>query len=224
MPRSRVSRVNSGSWFELKSYSKSWPCLFPQHGPPGKNYERPTVLAPWQRALVSEALTGFSAETRPPSGRSLPRVRIAPWIMSRWWGQSHPVFRLLLCASLAAVAAAVLVDVSPRPGVALGSEVLHRLVVGFCVLAVVYAILMVLWLAYQGRWASMQVPGVGAGIQPADEIDQAAADLDEYQRDTRERLGAHERALQQLRDRVSALEQQPPGSDSSAGSSELSPG
>jgi len=141
-----------------------------------------------------------------------------------WWRRSHPVFRLLLLASIVAVVAAIVVDETPRPGVALGSDVLHRLTVFFAVLAIAYAIVMVFWLAHQGRWASMQVPGVGAGIQPADEIDQAAADLDEYQRDTRERLGAHERALQQLRDRVSALEQQPPGGDSSAGSSELSPG
>jgi hypothetical protein len=46
------SRVNKGTWFELYSYSKSWPCLFPQHGP-GKKHERPIVLSPWQRALVS---------------------------------------------------------------------------------------------------------------------------------------------------------------------------
>jgi hypothetical protein len=53
MPRSRVNRVNRGTWFELYSYSKGWPCLFPQHGP-GKKHDRLIVLAPWQRALVSE--------------------------------------------------------------------------------------------------------------------------------------------------------------------------
>lgn len=53
MPRSRVNRVDSGTWFELYSYSKSWPCLFPQHGP-GRKHERPIVLTPWQCALVSE--------------------------------------------------------------------------------------------------------------------------------------------------------------------------
>jgi hypothetical protein len=53
LPSSRVNRVDNGTWFELYSYSKSWPCLFPQHGP-GKKHERRIVLAPWQCALVSE--------------------------------------------------------------------------------------------------------------------------------------------------------------------------
>jgi hypothetical protein len=143
--------------------------------------------------------------------------------VSGWWSQSHPVFRLLLLASLIAVAAAVVVDDSQRPGVALGSEVLHRLAVGFCVLAVAYAILMVLWLAYQGRWASMQVPAVGAGIQPADQIDQAADSLEELRSVTQERLGTHDEVLEQLRDRVTALEDQA-GGDASAGSSKPIPG
>jgi hypothetical protein len=52
MPRSRVNRVDKGTWFELYSYSKSWPCFFPQHGP-GKKHERQIVLSPWQCALVS---------------------------------------------------------------------------------------------------------------------------------------------------------------------------
>jgi hypothetical protein len=53
MPRSRVNRVDKRTWFELYSYSKGWPCLFPQHGP-GKKHERPIVLSPWQCALVAE--------------------------------------------------------------------------------------------------------------------------------------------------------------------------
>ena len=53
MPRSRVNIVDNRTWFELYSYSKSWPCLFPQHGP-GKKHERPIVLTSWQLALVSQ--------------------------------------------------------------------------------------------------------------------------------------------------------------------------
>ena|SRR5688572_14268552 len=101
------------------------------------------------------------------------------------------VFRLMLLASLVAVAAAVVVDDKPRPGIALGSDVLHRVLVGFGVLAVGYAILMVLWLAYQGPWASMQMPAVGAGIQPADQIDQAADSLEELRNVVQERLGSN---------------------------------
>ena len=133
--------------------------------------------------------------------------------MSAWWRRSHAVFRLMLVASLVAVAAAVVVDDKPSPGIALGSDVLHRVLVGFGVLAVAYAILMVLWLAYQGRWASMQVPAVGAGIQPADQIDQAADSLEELRSVVQERLGVHDEVLDQLRDRITALEDRLGGND-----------
>jgi hypothetical protein len=53
MPCSRVNHVDKGTWFELYSYSKTWPCLFPQHGA-GKKHERRIVLTPWQWALISE--------------------------------------------------------------------------------------------------------------------------------------------------------------------------
>jgi hypothetical protein len=125
---------------------------------------------------------------------------------SDWLRRSHPVFRLMLVASIGALAAAAVVD-APRPGVALGSDLLHRLTVFFAVLVIAYAIMMVLWLAYQGRWASVQASGLGAGVQPADEIDRAADDLDEFQRDTLKRLGAHDEVLDQLRDRITALEE-----------------
>jgi hypothetical protein len=51
MPGSRVNSVNYGTWFEFYSYSKSWPCLFPQHGL-GKKHERPIRLTAWQWELV----------------------------------------------------------------------------------------------------------------------------------------------------------------------------
>ena len=52
MPASRLNRVDYGTWFELYSYSKQWPCLFPQHGP-GKKHERAIGLQSWQWELVS---------------------------------------------------------------------------------------------------------------------------------------------------------------------------
>ncbi|WP_393916083.1 hypothetical protein [Halostreptopolyspora alba] len=36
----------------MKSTSKHWPCLFPQHGP-GPKHTRTIELAPWQSAVVS---------------------------------------------------------------------------------------------------------------------------------------------------------------------------
>lgn len=36
---------------EVLSYSKHWPCLFPQHGP-GRKHERKIELADWQQVIV----------------------------------------------------------------------------------------------------------------------------------------------------------------------------
>ena len=40
-----------GNWVEVSGYWKSWPCLFPQHGP-GKKHERPILLTEWQLDLI----------------------------------------------------------------------------------------------------------------------------------------------------------------------------
>lgn len=37
----------------VSAYSKSWVCLFPQHGP-GKKHQRPIALTDWQRAAVQQ--------------------------------------------------------------------------------------------------------------------------------------------------------------------------
>src|SRR5687767_5941187 len=36
---------------QVSSWSKQWPCLFPQHGP-GRKHQRPIELADWQQAIV----------------------------------------------------------------------------------------------------------------------------------------------------------------------------
>lgn len=52
LPRSRPGRqLRTCNCYEVHSYSKQWPCLFPQHGP-GKKHERPVYLADWQRQLA----------------------------------------------------------------------------------------------------------------------------------------------------------------------------
>jgi hypothetical protein len=53
----------------------------------------------------------------------------------------------------------------------------------------------------------MQLPAVGGGVQPADQIDQAADSLEELRRITHERLDAHEAVLEELHDRVTELEE-----------------
>ena len=54
MSRNRVAVVEDhgkGRFAIVRSYSRSWPCLFPQHGP-GRKHERDIVLAPWQLEIV----------------------------------------------------------------------------------------------------------------------------------------------------------------------------
>ncbi len=51
MARPRVRRRQSTGCTEVKSFTRHWTCLFPQHGP-GKKYQRAIVLEPWQQAIV----------------------------------------------------------------------------------------------------------------------------------------------------------------------------
>ncbi|WP_328722273.1 helix-turn-helix domain-containing protein [Streptomyces sp. NBC_00247] len=51
-PSNKIMRVRAAGCQYVTSYSKHWPCLFPQHGP-GKKHERRIVLAPWQREIVA---------------------------------------------------------------------------------------------------------------------------------------------------------------------------
>lgn len=48
-----VCRVQRQGCTTVKSYSKHWTCLFPQHGP-GMKHTRPIALEPWQQAAVDE--------------------------------------------------------------------------------------------------------------------------------------------------------------------------
>jgi hypothetical protein len=54
MPRNVVNtewNVSGARLAVVSCYSKSWPCLFPQHGP-GMKHLRPIVLADWQLEIV----------------------------------------------------------------------------------------------------------------------------------------------------------------------------
>jgi hypothetical protein len=52
VPHNRVGRqLRRCNCYEVHAYSKSWPCLFPQHGP-GKKHERRIYLARWQQELA----------------------------------------------------------------------------------------------------------------------------------------------------------------------------
>lgn len=52
LPTNKVAKLaRPDHSVEVSSYSKSWPCLFPQHGP-GKKHLRPIHLTGWQEELV----------------------------------------------------------------------------------------------------------------------------------------------------------------------------
>lgn len=52
MPASTPARyLTVSNCFQVSSYSKAWPCLFPQHGP-GRKHTRRIWLADWQQELA----------------------------------------------------------------------------------------------------------------------------------------------------------------------------
>lgn len=60
MPESRVSVTPHlpDRYTLVCSYSKAWPCLFPQHGP-GPKHKRKIALAPWQQEIVEAQPEAF---------------------------------------------------------------------------------------------------------------------------------------------------------------------
>ena len=63
----KVSRVACVGCTEVASFSKHWPCLFPQHGP-GRKHQRRIELAPWQQELVDLDPRPSSAACSIPTG------------------------------------------------------------------------------------------------------------------------------------------------------------
>lgn len=58
LPQNRVGFRYRPSVIVVNSYSRSWPRLFPQHGP-GRKHLRPIVLQAWQRAIVERHSEDF---------------------------------------------------------------------------------------------------------------------------------------------------------------------
>jgi len=75
MPASCVMGVQRTGMTEVKSYSKHWPCLFPQHGP-GMKHTRKIELADWQQVIVDRYSGDFVRGLIHSDGcRSMNRVR-----------------------------------------------------------------------------------------------------------------------------------------------------
>ncbi|HTR93776.1 MAG TPA: hypothetical protein VMI73_18760 [Trebonia sp.] len=75
MPTSSVFMVQRIGMTEVKSTSKHWPCLFPQHGP-GMKHTRKIELAQWQQIIVDQYPGDFARGLFHSDGyRGMNRVR-----------------------------------------------------------------------------------------------------------------------------------------------------
>ncbi|HEV2451200.1 MAG TPA: hypothetical protein VGS62_04670 [Streptosporangiaceae bacterium] len=69
----------------VKSVSKHWPCLFPQHGP-GRKHERKIELEPWQQEIVTKYPGNFARGLMHSDGyRGINRVRGPLADGDRWY-------------------------------------------------------------------------------------------------------------------------------------------
>ena len=99
MPTSRVSFVQQTGCTMVKSYSKHWTCLFPQHGP-GRKHQRKTELEQWQDAIVREFPDEFArglfipmaGAARIGYGEGLPMVTTGTSIRDIFLRTSPPTF------------------------------------------------------------------------------------------------------------------------------------
>jgi hypothetical protein len=75
MPSSAVFSRQCVGMTEVKSTSKHWPCLFPQHGP-GRKHTRKIELAEWQQIIVDRYPGDFARGLFHSDGcRNINRVR-----------------------------------------------------------------------------------------------------------------------------------------------------
>ncbi len=77
---------------EVKSYSKHWPCLFPQHGP-GMKHTRKIELAGWQQVIVDRYPGDFVRGLIHSDGcRGMNRVRRTLADGDRWYEYPRYLF------------------------------------------------------------------------------------------------------------------------------------
>lgn len=77
---------------EVKSYSKHWPCLFPQHGP-GRKHTRKIELAGWQKIIVDRHPGDFARGLFHSDGyRGMNRVRAVRADGEHWYEYPRYLF------------------------------------------------------------------------------------------------------------------------------------
>lgn len=92
MPTSGVFAVARPGCTEIKSTSKHWPCLFPQHGP-GRKHERRIELEAWQQEIVNGHPGDFARGLFHSDGcRLINRVRRRLKDGDRWYEYPRYLF------------------------------------------------------------------------------------------------------------------------------------
>ena len=92
MPNSGVFAVTRVGCTEIKSTSKHWPCLFPQHGP-GRKHERRIELEAWQQEIVASHPGDFARGLFHSDGcRLINRVRRPVNGADRWYEYPRYLF------------------------------------------------------------------------------------------------------------------------------------
>jgi len=92
MPASGIVSVQRVGMTEVKSYSKHWPCLFPQHGP-GRKHSRTIELADWQRVIVERYPGDFARGLMHSDGyRGINRVHRTWGAGERWYEYPRYLF------------------------------------------------------------------------------------------------------------------------------------
>ncbi len=92
MPASGVFGVQRIGMTEVKSYSKHWPCLFPQHGP-GMKHTRSIELAAWQQVIADRHPGDFARGLFHSDGyRGMNRVRRPLADGDRWYEYPRYLF------------------------------------------------------------------------------------------------------------------------------------
>jgi hypothetical protein len=91
-PDNKVSTIQRQGCTEVNSYSRHWPCLFPQHGP-GRKHTRAIELAPWQQQIVERYPGDFARGLFHSDGyRGVNRVRRTWGTGERWYEYPRYLF------------------------------------------------------------------------------------------------------------------------------------
>jgi hypothetical protein len=91
-PGNKVSTQQETGCTEVMSYSRHWPCLFPQYGP-GRKHMRKIELEPWQRTIVMGNPGHFARGLFHSDGyRGINRVRAHRAEGDRWYEYPRYLF------------------------------------------------------------------------------------------------------------------------------------